>query len=182
MEELEIHKNHALTDDEVVALAKGKARVVTYDQLHRYKSIDELLEPHDAVFILYQRRKNYGHWVALFKRRDKHNNVEIEYYEPYGGMIDDPLMWTSKSKRKELNMDYPHLTKLLLEAPRNYNIIYNQYPFQKKGSGINTCGRHCALRLQHRDLSLNEYVKLFGNVKSPETDDLVTAATMFEIK
>lgn len=185
--ELKRHKNYALSDQEVIDLVKGKAKVVTYDQLHKYGSINELLPgPHDAVFLLYQQDKSYGHWVALFKRTNKKGNVEIEHFCPYGTMIDDPLLWTTKSKRKELHMDYPYLSKLLLKAPRNYEIIYNQYPFQKMGKGINTCGRHAVMRLRHKDLSLNEYKNRFikalgGNIRSKKTDDLVTELTMFEI-
>lgn len=180
-EEIEKHKKYSLSDSEVMALVNGKAKVVMYDQLNSFKNIDELLSPYGSVFILYQKQKNFGHWCCLFKRRDKHGNVEIEYFEPYGHFIDEPLTWTSKESRKALNMDYPYLTKLLLESPRNYNIIYNEHPFQKMGKNINTCGRHCVMRLQHKNKSLNEYVKLFGNVNSKKTDDIVTAETMFDI-
>ena len=185
--ELKKHKSHALTDEEVVDLVKGKAKVVPYDQLHRFKNIDELLKPHNAVFILYQQQKNFGHWVALFKRKSRKGNVEINYFDPYGNKIDEPLLWTSKAKREELNMNYPYLTELLLDAPRGYDINYNEHKFQKQGEGINTCGRHGVLRLQNKDLTLNQYVKMFeevlgkGGIKSQKTDDLVTSATMFEI-
>lgn len=188
MSSLKEHKAHPLSDAEVVHLVKGKAKVVTYDQLHRYKTIDELLSPHGAVFLLYQQKPNYGHWVALFKRENNRGNVEIEHFDAYGVFPDDELFWTSKEERKKLKMDFPYLTKLLYEAPRNYDIIYNEFPFQKKGNGINTCGRHAVMRLQHKDKSLNEYVshfkKLMGGkpINSGRTDDVVTEETYFALK
>lgn len=184
---LQDHKGYALSDQEVIDLVKGKARVVLYEKLRKYKSIDDLLKPHGAVFILYQQDKNYGHWVALFKRENNKGNVEIEFFDPYGEFPDDQLFWTEKDKREELHHDYPYLTELLYKAPRNYDLIYNEYPFQKMGKNVNTCGRHAVLRLQHRNKSLNEYVKWFknemgGSLKSKKTDDFVTKETMFEIK
>lgn len=187
MSKLKDHKSHPLTDQEVIDLVNGKAKVVTYDKLYKYKSIDDLLKPHGAVFLLYQQDRNYGHWVALFKREDRKGNVEIEVFNSYGQFPDDELFYTAKEKRKELNHDYPYLTRLLYKAPRNYDIIYNQYPFQKFGKGINTCGRHTVLRLLNKDKSLNEYVKWFteemgGNINSKKTDDFVTKETLFELK
>lgn len=183
---LKDHKAHSLTDQEVIDLVKGKAKVVTYDQLRKVKNIDDLLKPHGAVFLLYQQQKNHGHWVALFRRENRKGNVEIEFFDSYGIFPDEQLFWTDKTVRKQLHHDYPYLTKLLYKAPRNYDLIYNEYPFQKFGKGVNTCGRWCVHRLQNKDKSLNEYVRMVkagngGSVKTKKTDDYVTKETLFKL-
>ena len=179
---LQEQKSHSLTDAEVLELVKGKAKVVTYDQLRRYDSIDQLLRPHGAVFLLYQQQKNHGHWVALFKRENNKGNVEIEFFDPYGFFPDEQLFWTDKEVRQQLHHDYPHLTKLLYKSPRNYDLIYNEHKFQKFGKGVNTCGRWCVHRLQNRDKSLQSYLGMVkngtgGSIKTKRTDDYVTKET-----
>jgi len=82
--------------------------------------------------------------------------------------------------RKQLNMDYPYLSELLYESPKNYKITYNDHRFQKGGAGIQTCGRWSALRLVFRDLTLGQFAKLF-NPKDKHSDDLVTLLTMFDL-
>lgn len=179
--ELKKAKGYSLTDSDVVKLVDGKAKVVLYEDMKDYDTIDELLKPHGAVFILYQQQPNSGHWVALFKREDKHGNAEIEHFDSYGVFPDDELFFTEKRMRKRLHHDKPYLTELLYKAPRNYDLIYNEHPFQKYGKGINTCGRWAVHRLQHRDLSLKDYVKMFKDagisINSAKTDDIVTQAT-----
>lgn len=99
---LKDHKAHSLTDQEVIDLVKGKAKVVTYDQLRTFckvKNIDDLLKPHGAVFLLYQQQKNHGHWVALFRRENRKGNVEIEFFDSYGIFPDEQLFWTDKTVR-----------------------------------------------------------------------------------
>jgi len=165
-------QKRALDNEEVLQLVKEKAKVVLYENLINYKDIQELLHPHGAVFLLYQIKPSFGHWVAIIKR----GNNEIEFFDPLGYMIDEQLLWTKPaSLRRQLNMNYPYLTKLLFEAPRNYSIIYNEHKFQKNKKGINTCGAWSALRIAYKHLSLEEFIKDF-NIKDESgiNDQLVT--------
>ena len=43
-------------------------KIVTYDELNSFNSLDELLEPYQSVIILYpgETDPDVGHWVALF--------------------------------------------------------------------------------------------------------------------
>ena len=180
--ELSLAKAYALTDEDVVNAVKGKAKVVLYEDIKDYDSIDELLKPYGAVFILYQQKPSSGHWVPLFKRENNKGNTEVEFFDGYGLAPDEELFFTDKKMRKKLNHDYPYLTELLYNAPRGYELIYNEHPFQKYGKGIATCGRHCVLRLQHRNKSLEDYLRWFksemgSGINSEKTDDFVTEMT-----
>lgn len=170
------YKKLPISDSEIVNLVHGKAKVVLYEDMHKFNTINELFGDKDAIFLMYQQAPNYGHWVALFKRK----NNEIEFYDPYGYFIDDQLDWTPKHMRKPLHHDYRYLTKLLKDASNTHKIIYNEYPFQKEGAGISTCGRWSALRVLFKDMPLTQFVKYF-DFKAPDNDDKVTLLTMLGI-
>jgi len=170
-------KAKALDDTELMNLVDNKAKVVLYSDLYKYGSISELLAPHGAVFLLYQQTPNYGHWCAVF-RQDKYT---IEFFDPYSGLPDSELHWTSPEMRKKLNMNYPYLTDLLYNAPPHIDITYNQHKFQKMGKNISTCGRWVACRVAMRHLPLTEFVKLFDK-KAKHNDEIVTIMTTFNLK
>ena len=125
---------------------------------------------------MYQQEPQYGHWTAVFRQ----GKDAIEFFDPYSGMPDCELEWTSPEMREQLNMNYPYLTELLYKAPHNLDIIYNEHKFQKDGKNISTCGRWCGIRVALKDLPLTEFVQLFDK-KSPFNDDIVTIMTQLEL-
>ncbi len=161
-----------LSNVDLEEMMENKAKIVLYSQLRKYHNITDLLHPFNCTFILYEQRPGYGHWCVLIKHKDW-----IEFFDPYAYFIDDQLQWTSPEERVKLKMNYPYLTKLLLTAPKHYSIIYNEHPFQKFGKGISTCGRHCVLRGTFKNLTLEEYVKMFGKDLS-KMDKTVTLLTI----
>jgi hypothetical protein len=167
-------KNIALSDHDVMNLVKGRARVVLYSDLWKYKTLDELLAPYGAIFLLYEWKPGSGHWIAVFKQ-DK-NTAEV--YDPYSAFIDDELSWVPSKFKDISNQNYPYLTALFLNS-KYKNLIYNQYKFQKHGDGIKTCGRWSALRIMFRDLDLDSFAKLF---LGKNADDLVTMLTSPDLK
>ncbi len=174
-------KSLSLSDKQVLKLVKKKAKVVLYSDLHKYKSIEQLLEPYGAVFLLYQNTKNTGHWVCVFKRKSKSGKTIVECFDPYGQKgIDTELNWLPMSERKKLGTDIAYLSQLLHDAPSKWQIEYNNHPFQKYGNNIATCGRWASLRLMCRDLSLSEFKKMF-NPKNKHSDDIATLLTLLEI-
>lgn len=168
VQEINKNKKISLSNFDLMKLVDGKAKVVTYDNLYKYKNLDHLLYPYDAVFLLYLFKPKYGHWVALTKR----NNV-VEYCDSYGKPPDEVLEHIPKLFAKKSHQDYPYLSKLLWESP--YNIEYNDYNFQKHGNDIRTCGRFAALRVIFKHLTLNKFAKLFF---SPYSDEIATYFTM----
>lgn len=98
--------------------------------------------------ILYQETPNRGHWTLL------HQTPEgIEFFDPYGIIIDQEF--------KELKWKQPHyLAKKLYKLSKYHQINYNQYKFQAREKGINTCGRWTILR----QLFSNMPIDIFGNM------------------
>ena len=117
----------------------------------------------------------YGHWCTLFKR----GNI-LEFFNPYGGYPDNTLNFITKKFRDSSNQNYTYLSKLLLECP--YELEYNEHKFQKMNINTKTCGRHCAIRLYFRELSLENYYDLLvilSQMFHKNFDEIVTLMTLF---
>ena len=90
---LDNYKNISLTDSEVMKLVKGKANVILYHNIHKYRNLNQLLYPYGAAFILYEAKPYYGHWVALMLAKNKKTGKidTLEYFDPYGTYQDYTL-------------------------------------------------------------------------------------------
>jgi hypothetical protein len=163
------NKEKALSNREVLNLVNNKANLLLYKDLHNFNNIDEVLGPHQACFLLYESKKNFGHWCCVFKI----DNNTIEFFDPYGYFVDDELDFIPENFRKISNQDYPHLSYLLYKSP--YMLSYNEHNFQELAKGVNTCGRWCALRMILRNYTLEEFQKIFNKING---DELVTLLTL----
>lgn len=167
------YEDVALSNYDLINLLDGKAKVVIYPQLINYNSIDEVLGPQGACFLLFEARPKYGHWVCLMKR----GNV-IEFFNSYGGWPDDTLKNIPMDFRKESGQVLPMLSLLLINSP--YELEYNEFRFQKNGKNIRTCGRWSVVRLLLKYLNIYQF-KDFIDSLSKETglnyDELVTLLT-----
>jgi hypothetical protein len=174
------YENIALSDKEVIKLVKGRANLILYPDLYKYKNIDETLEPYGACILLYEAKPKYGHWCCIFKV----NNNLLEYFNPYGGFDegypDESLEYIPMDFRLISNQDYPYLSLLMYNSP--YDLSYNEYKFQKHDKNIKTCGRWCAIRLVFRSYPLDDFHDLIEYLKKElnvSNDHLVTLLTMY---
>lgn len=155
----------ALTDADIKKYLPN-VKIVSHQELKNYKTIDELM-PHknDIVIIIWESKRNFGHWTILLKYIDDHTHKPtIEYTDPYGFEINEPLKWI-KEKRIDST---PYLTKLLQNAKNKYDIIWNSKDFQKESKSISTCGRHCIMRgltNKYYNQSLTDYIKMMNELK-----------------
>ena len=144
----------------------GKCRVISYDQIKEFSSIDDLLGNHGRCVILYVWAKNpdaFGHWQCVF--RNKNGNVEV--FDSYGSWIDSFLNKIDKNFRIKTGQNYKFLTKLLYDS--NYNVEYNDKVLQNKNS--NTCGKWCVLRMLCNHLDIDEFNSNF--TKNTKKNDLI---------
>jgi hypothetical protein len=177
MDIIKIYEDVALSNYDLIQLLDGKANIVIYPQLAKYETIEQVLGPTGACFLLFEAKPKYGHWVCLMKR----GNV-IEFFNPYGGLLtgwpDNSLKSIPMKFRKESGQVLPLLSLLLLDSP--YELEYNEFQFQKHSKNIKTCGRHSAVRLLLKNLDIYQY-KAFLDSMCKETnlnyDELVTFLT-----
>ncbi len=169
----ELHRS--LSSNDIKKLLNLKVKILLYPDIVDYHNIDDLLKPYDCVVILYMHNKikngYYGHWCCIFKI----DNENIEFFDPYGIFPDDQLDFSiSTYFRIENGLQYPLLTYLLFYTGSKYKLSYNEYKFQ--GNDVATCGRHCAVRLLNKHLSLKEYKKKMDSYKK-NYDIIVTIIT-----
>ena len=146
---------HQPMDTDDILFYFPHAKIMTYAGLCKYKSIEELLPAEeDYVFILYEDSPQQGHWVCL--TRDAYNH--INYFDSYGGAVDEPLSWTTKEVKEKLKMNAPFLGHLLNKTAED--VYWNDEDYQRDGMDINTCGRHCCfyiINMLKNNMSLLDY-------------------------
>jgi len=172
---IKYYENVALSNHDIMKLLDGEVNIILYPDLHKFKTLDDILEPYGACILLFEAKPKYGHWVCIFKENDK----TIEFFNPYGGYPDDSLLSINKEFRKKSNQQYPILSQLLYDSP--YNLTYNEFQFQRRAPDIKTCGRHCVFRIMNRDLPLYQYktaLDILCKKWNVDYDSIVTYATI----
>lgn len=165
---------HSLSDEEVAKLTEGKAKIVPYNELNRYSSLQEAAGPTEAAICLVETKESYGHWVCWF-RVDENT---WEWFDSYGIYPDSELAFVSPEFLADSGQE-PMITKLIKAAQADVKLIYNQVKLQSKSPEIDTCGRWASVRIRKRNLSLADFQLIFKskhNRLSP--DELVTIMTL----
>jgi hypothetical protein len=160
-------EKESLSDDDIKKLLNGESNIITYTDLACTHDINDILGKNKSCVILFLTKDHYGHWTLLHEVKPG----LLEFFDPYGTIIDDELDHIERNFRKKSKQNYPHLSSLLYESP--YQISYNDYPFQKKSRDVSTCGKHVIIRSLMRHLSLEDYIK-FLNEFDEDPDFLVT--------
>ena len=152
-----------LTGKDLEKICEGKVKVISYHELASINSIEELLSPHNAVILLYETKENFGHYTALFIDRNK----QLEFFDSYGFAPDQELNYAKYD-------DTPYLTNLLNKYKGN--VIHNITNLQKFARDVNTCGRWTATRIRMKDLTADEFSKLW-KTKFYNPDFFISALT-----
>ena len=150
-------------------------KIISYPDLNDMSHIEEAFDSYGRCLILYLTENEHtGHWVCMVKK-----GGVIEYFDPYGKYRpDEEGKWLTKTKREELDQDYPTLTNLLKAS--KYKVVINPYHFQKDKRDISTCGRHCVTRLYHCAMNIRGYKSWLDTEcekYSLDPDELVSAFT-----
>jgi len=171
--EIKDSEKFELTGSDILRIIQNNGKVMSYSKLERFDDIDSALEPYGAIVLLYEVKKNYGHWVCLFRR----GKNTLEFFDPYGLKVDEELGFQNNLyMRESYDGGMPHLTYLLKKS--KYNVVHNPYKFQRTKEDVNTCGRHCAVRLRFRDTPIDEYHELMTTNKCYDADWFVSAMTI----
>lgn len=167
----EILVEEPLSNDEITKYLPG-AKIMRYSNIKKYDNIDSLLnKPVDYAILLYEDKPNKGHWVCVLKYNDM-----IEYFDSYGGKVDNPLSWNTEDDNLSLDQR-PYLSNLFNKTDKE--VIYNPIKYQDDSEDVNTCGRHCVFRilnLLEKDRSLGDYYEIMKEIKKETKssyDDIV---------
>ena len=163
----------ALSNIELSNALDGKVRILTYAELTQYSDLISALGPERAMILLYETKEHSGHWICIYETTGE--GGKISFFDSYALKPDDELYFVPDHFRRRRNMEFPHLSKLLLECKRP--IEYNHHKFQKSGRDIATCGRHCIVRLLLKKIPLKRYIELLKDGDGFTSDQLVTYMT-----
>ena len=154
---------------------KIACKVITYNKVKNFKTIDQMLGKDGCCVLLYLSKEGYGHYVSVFKR----GKSIIEVFDSYKDMKpDQELKYVSKEENEKFHQDNPYLTALLYTSGKQ--IHYNNYAMQKMDNNISTCGRWAIVRILHRDKSIdafNKWIKSECAKWKMTPDELVTSMT-----
>ncbi len=158
-----------IDDAEMKVFLGSDAKILRYSDLKRFYDIHDLL-PKDTDFavILYQTEPTVGHWVAVLKYPHQFGRSVIEYFDPYGKHLDEPLAWISKQQSKKLGIHAPYLSQML-DNTSNEKLLENQIEYQHESPKIETCGRHVIyriLQLVNHGMNQSNYNAHMRNLKS----------------
>ena len=115
------------------------AKILTYNELAKVKTIEQPLPKHKSYFVLLYpvTSETNGHWVCL-TRYDK----TIEYFDSYGETPDIPFKWSTSNYKNNPR----YLSELLKKT--KLHIVYNSIDFQsKRDEMISTCGCYAVFRI-----------------------------------
>lgn len=150
----------ALSGTQLRDLTNNTTNIMRYEDLMKYDNIDKVLEPYDAVILLYQTvDRDFGHYAALFK--DPFRKNVLIFYDSLGLGLDEELKF---SKYNQKNMDgkiVKHLTDLIHNS--NYRVDNNKVRLQENIKDVSTCGRYAGLRVLLRHLSNRQFNSLLKN-------------------
>jgi len=139
-------------DDLEKYLAIKPSDVMKYSDLSSYKNIEELL-PKDKDFqiVLIEDTYNSGHWVCVMRY-----GKTIEYFNSYKDAPDADWKFIPKMMRLILGQGSNEMTRLLNDAKkRGWNVVVNNHKYQKLDPNIQTCGRHCVMRIETMRMGYN---------------------------
>jgi hypothetical protein len=140
---------------------------ITYDKLENINSIDDLLNQYgkdNSVIILYLNSWNSGHYTSIYKM-----NNTIQFFDSYGFAPDRELQYVP------FYIDQggsPHLTRIINNARQEgYTIDHSIYDLQKQDKSITTCGMWCITRLKFKNLTHEQFYRLFTENRPMITPD-----------
>lgn len=164
--------NISISETQIRDFFRGDCLILRYSELKDIHSLDDILDLIPRLFLLYEYKDNYGHWVVIFKTINKKGQHCIEFFDSYGMKPDFQLKGFNKEIRNIYGMEYPYILKLLHDS--KYPIEYNNHKLQKKSDKITTCGRWCIIRSFLDQLPIDKFANLFKKNKKISNDKLIT--------
>jgi len=113
-------------------------RILRYSQLADYDSIQALLPlEKDYVIILYETKRNSGHWMCLIR-----NEKILTFFDSYGYFPDEELSFITRLQNKLLGQDKPYIRRLMKTGvDAGMKAMYSHTKYQSDSPQVATCGR-----------------------------------------
>lgn len=142
-----------MTDGQIHTVLGAGTKVIPYRETAKFRTIDDLLGPDGQVILLYELKDKRGHWVAVFK-----HGRRVSVFDPLGIAIEKEKKFINPIYLAKSGQDEHYLGKLLLACP--YTIEWNDFALRRNAPGVNTCGRHCCVRLCYKEMDADTYAAM----------------------
>lgn len=161
-----------LTDADIRRLTNDELKIMMYEELLNYNTIDEVFGNYNGICLLYENSSaNSGHWTLLYKL----NQTTLYFFDSYSFQLDSEIKWSKYLVKKGFKT-YPALTVLIKKS--GYKLQQNQIRYQQLENGVNTCGRHIICRWNYRHLNDQQYSTFIKGNRHYGADFFVTILTM----
>ena len=149
-------ENLSLSGKDIQTILNNDVDLVAYVDFANMTDVREAFTKSNRVVILFETEaRNVGHYVAMiYKQRTN----TIEYFDPYGFNPGEDIAH-SKWLIKNNDVRTTESLKYLLAKFKNFGgqVNVNNNRYQAMARHINTCGRHCIIRLLKHELTNTEY-------------------------
>jgi hypothetical protein len=168
-------RDYSLSDDDIRRLLGKDISLMTYPDLANKKSLNDCFDSKGRCIILFLTQDEHtGHWCCMFRTKKG-----VEFFDPYGDRPEEQLDEVPQSRLEQLDQDQPYLTDLMRRS--GVPIYYNTHAFQKERGDVNTCGRHCVVRLLYKDKTLAQYKSIIDKTGLCP-DDFVSGLTYTKLQ
>lgn len=165
----------SLSNSDLEKLVPG-VPVTSYPEL-KEKRLSDIVDSYGRGFILFEEEstpnETSGHWFCICSQPGG-----MLVFDPYGGTESDPwydgIKFNTIHKLRELGQGRPLLDDVFRNA--GVKVLFNTTKFQKDIKDVNTCGRHCVVRLWNHQMTSPEYKEYIFS-QGPEPDVTVTVLT-----
>src|ERR1700677_3896171 len=116
-----------LSNVDIMKITRNGCKIMKYEDLGDYASLDEAFGRVGAIALLYETSKQFGHWTAVIKEPGDQKGI-VEVFCPYGYPVDSQLKMVPKYFRKMSGQDFPILSLMINRS--EYTCQWNQLDLQ----------------------------------------------------
>lgn len=168
MEKLNDRIRTPLTNHDIYRiLPQARGKLIEYSQLNDVVDLSDILlkKDGDFVIVLIEYEQDSGHWIAVLR----HEGV-LELFNPLGLPHTKRDFISDDSLNKHLGQASMSLKRLLdrESMQQDFEVRFNNIPYQGKSTDIQTCGRHVLLRIISMltmGMDLAEYATMMRTLK-----------------
>lgn len=166
--DIEELKRKPLGDHEISAFLNGRTQVIKYNEIPKYKTIEEFLGPYGNAVILLETKRNFGHWICI-----KITGNVISFFDSYGDFPDQQKKFVNAKFLADSGQKFNIICKMLDEASYRYTIEFSDKRLQNMDdTSIATCGLWCAVFIKSGML-VDEFYDFLDSFGEPDKDKLI---------
>ena len=161
IKEIKKISKQALDSSDIRKILGRYTKILTYNDLPKFKNIDDLLQDkYDYCIILIEFEYQFGHWIGIIKNDD--------VYE----------IFDSKGKNPDNYLNKNYISTILINKKK----FINNVVFQSNKAEVATCGHHIVHRIyqfKESKMTLQDYVVYMNDLLNETIGDFDFIVSVF---